>query len=434
MTTRYSGALTITVTWNDRLSGYDARVSWVDNPGTQWAKRRSVHLNVGRPPVADRRGGPVDAPESYDEAAKAAIAFADHDHTEDNIGEMAEMDPGGRGYVVRRSPRGEARDAADCDHTHPPTVPSGPCPPGGDPSAYGAPVRETAQVIFDAERRKRVLAPIDEDALTELDLYIENTGDLYPMKQAIRENLKKKLRKGVYDAKKAIVAWGHWVEAGARAYAKDYAEPAKWSVLFPKPLRDKLSERIAEREYYEIAREVIPPSKHAVARDAGEAAATPFKKEGCLPEVRLEKSPSFEACMKEKRKLGPIDGPKKVHALCAPRIGTADQEHFLVVLLDVRQHLKGIYTAAKGQQSHVAVGIQDIMKVVIDSRAAAFTVVHNHPTGNPKPSDQDRKLTTEIAKATKPYGRDMTFVDHVVIGTGTRYYSLREMEPKLFDV
>lgn len=283
---------------------------------------------------------------------------------------------------------------------------------------------EQAQVVFDgaAERRARILAPIDTDAVTELDLYLENTGSLYPMKQNILRALTRKRAKKVYDSSKALIAWGHWVEAGARSYAKEFAKEKDWAKIFPKPVRDEVARRLEER--YRDA----PPE----AAETSEPTEAALKKVGCVPEVKLQKSPGFAKCMGEWKKFGHVDTPAIVSDLPkVEEIRNSDQEHFLVLLLDVRNHLKGIYVAALGQQSRVGVGLEEVMKVVLESRASAFIVVHNHPSGDPHPSEEDKRLTAALTEATKPYG-SITLLDHVIVGTSPRFYSLREHDPKLF--
>lgn len=67
---------------------------------------------------------------------------------------------------------------------------------------------------------------IDYTAARELALYAENDGDLYRrMAQPIIANLARKIRKGQYDAQKAIKAWEHLATAAARKYCRDFGSP-----------------------------------------------------------------------------------------------------------------------------------------------------------------------------------------------------------------
>lgn len=99
MATRYSGSLTVRISWVDRHDLYDASVSWKGGG--------PIKVMVGHPPASRLS---VDSPEAYDSAAKAAIAFADDEYREFGISDMAEYDDSG--VVVRRSPGGTARGPA----------------------------------------------------------------------------------------------------------------------------------------------------------------------------------------------------------------------------------------------------------------------------------------------------------------------------------
>ena len=95
--------------------------------------------------------------------------------------------------------------------------------------------------------RARQRAPIDEHAATELDLYMENTSELYPQKLAILENLKRKIGKGVYDEAKAAKLWMYWVDAGAKRYVKEFGS-GSIDTIFNKPTRERVARDMAR--YY----------------------------------------------------------------------------------------------------------------------------------------------------------------------------------------
>jgi len=92
------------------------------------------------------------------------------------------------------------------------------------------------------KRRKSAKRMADMTAARELDLFIENTGELYPMKQAIIKNLQRKRAKGKYDKTKAPKAWQHWVDRGAKQYQKEFG-----SGVFDKATRTHLAEELAKR-------------------------------------------------------------------------------------------------------------------------------------------------------------------------------------------
>jgi hypothetical protein len=92
--------------------------------------------------------------------------------------------------------------------------------------------------------RKHRVRVVDEIAKRELDLYIENTSELYRQKQAIIANLQKKRAKGQYDPEKAPKLWKSWVDEGARRYQKEFGSG---SPIFDRATKDALAEELATR-------------------------------------------------------------------------------------------------------------------------------------------------------------------------------------------
>jgi hypothetical protein len=89
---------------------------------------------------------------------------------------------------------------------------------------------------------------VDADAVSELDLYAENTSELYGQKKAILANIARKLKSGKYDHTKAPKLWGYWVDAAAKRYTKEFGGPGdNISVLFNKATRDALAKELADR-------------------------------------------------------------------------------------------------------------------------------------------------------------------------------------------
>jgi DNA repair protein RadC len=189
---------------------------------------------------------------------------------------------------------------------------------------------------------------------------------------------------------------------------------------------DQLLSDVARRESIGEARE----ERSSAKQEAPEAGAP--QQGDCLPWVRVTRDPErYEACLAEARRIGPIDNPRKVYDLLAPTLIKEDQEVMLVVLVDVRRQLRGVAEVHRGQRSRVGVGVTDVMRVVIATGSEGFAIVHNHPSGSAKPSEADLDLTKTIEDASKPYGKDLTFLDHVIIGSG-QFYSVREH--KLYKV
>jgi len=90
---------------------------------------------------------------------------------------------------------------------------------------------------------------LDETAAHELELYITNEAALFgPRSQAesIRKNLLRKMKAGSFDTARSVDAWMYLVEAGAKRYAKEYADPSDWSRMFSVPTRREVARTLAE--------------------------------------------------------------------------------------------------------------------------------------------------------------------------------------------
>jgi hypothetical protein len=83
---------------------------------------------------------------------------------------------------------------------------------------------------------------IDRHAVQELDLFMENTGELYNQKKSILANVKRKRKSGKYDATKAPKLWAYWVNSGVKQYKKEFP-----GAEFDKPTRDALAQDLAKR-------------------------------------------------------------------------------------------------------------------------------------------------------------------------------------------
>lgn len=102
---------------------------------------------------------------------------------------------------------------------------------------------------------------------SELDLYADNTGELYPQHQAIILNLKRKIAAGRYDASKAYKLWEYWYTNAAKRYAKEYSVGSDWSKIFPAIIRRKLAKERARDEHVKILNgEYGPPLMFARAK------------------------------------------------------------------------------------------------------------------------------------------------------------------------
>jgi DNA repair protein RadC len=97
-----------------------------------------------------------------------------------------------------------------------------------------------------------------------------------------------------------------------------------------------------------------------------------------------------------------------------------DREHFLVILLDRKNRLIGINTVSIGSLTASIVHPREVFKAAILANAAALICGHNHPSGDPQPSQEDRVLTARLVAAGQLLGIEV--LDHLVLGDGTTDY------------
>jgi DNA repair protein RadC len=199
---------------------------------------------------------------------------------------------------------------------------------------------------------------------------------------------------------------------------------ARYEQRLGQPLHQP-TEREKEYQWGEAREDTAPVIYEAGAERGGKEHVTttvvgePGPKGDCLPWVRVTRDPErYEACLAQAQKIGPIDNSRKVYDLLVPMFAKEDQEILVVVLVDVRRQLRGVAEVHRGQRSSVGVSVADVLRVVITTGAEGFVLSHGHPSGKSSPSKADVELTKQIAEATKPYGKSITFIGHVVIGTG----------------
>jgi len=114
--------------------------------------------------------------------------------------------------------------------------------------------------------------------------------------------------------------------------------------------------------------------------------------------------------------LPTINSPKDVADLVQYEMSALEQEHLRVLLLNTRNHVLKIEEIYRGSLNSSQIRIGEIFKAAIRHNAAALIVVHNHPSGDPKPSPDDIAVTRAIVEAGKLL--DISVLDHLVIGRG----------------
>lgn len=100
-----------------------------------------------------------------------------------------------------------------------------------------------------------------------------------------------------------------------------------------------------------------------------------------------------------------------------------DHEEFWVVLLSGGCRVKGCERLFSGGWDGTMIDVRMLFRRVLESRASAIVIAHNHPSGNLRPSPQDMALTKKVREAGKLL--DINLLDHLIVCLGG-YYSFAD--------
>jgi DNA repair protein RadC len=115
--------------------------------------------------------------------------------------------------------------------------------------------------------------------------------------------------------------------------------------------------------------------------------------------------------------------PRQVAAYLLPQFGAASVEQFGVLMLDTKQRVIRIKIIAVGSIDQTVVHPREVFREAAAASAAAIVLFHNHPSGDPTPSNDDLLLTTRMIQAGEIMG--IAVVDHIILAD-QRYFSLVE--------
>jgi DNA repair protein RadC len=160
-------------------------------------------------------------------------------------------------------------------------------------------------------------------------------------------------------------------------------------------------------------------------------AARPVAALTALAGVGVARSVAVHAALELGRRMAaeardegaPMRSPRDVYAAFAPRLEDLPVEEFHVAVLDSQHRLERDIAVTRGILNSSLVHPREVFREAIAERAAAVILVHNHPSGDPTPSADDRAVTEQLVAA----GRllDIPVHDHVIVGRG-RYLSFAE--------
>jgi DNA repair protein RadC len=102
----------------------------------------------------------------------------------------------------------------------------------------------------------------------------------------------------------------------------------------------------------------------------------------------------------------------------------ADKEHFLLLTLNNKNRVNGFKVVSTGSLTASLVHPREVWRAALHLCAAAVIFVHNHPSGEPIPSQEDQEITRRLKETGDMLG--IRVLDHVVLGDNERFFSFSD--------
>ena len=141
--------------------------------------------------------------------------------------------------------------------------------------------------------------------------------------------------------------------------------------------------------------------------------------------VRLEmvKEPAHRYNLESRAIHGPEDADRAAREIL--KLDRQAQEVFAVFLLDTKNHIIAVHEVTRGSINASIVHPREVFKAAVMANANSIICFHNHPSGNPNPSQEDLAVTERLVKASKIL--DIPVLDHIIIGDSGEYISLKNL-------
>lgn len=119
-----------------------------------------------------------------------------------------------------------------------------------------------------------------------------------------------------------------------------------------------------------------------------------------------------------------ITSPQAAAVILHRYLRGADREMFVVMGLTTKNQVIGLNTVSVGSLDAALIHPREIYKPAILMNAASILLAHNHPSGDPTPSPEDRQVTARLVEAGRLLGIEV--IDHLILGEGETFLSLKE--------
>ena len=156
-----------------------------------------------------------------------------------------------------------------------------------------------------------------------------------------------------------------------------------------------------------------------------------MKQGGLGPAKAVELAAAFELGLRaarEETSVIPVDTPQKVFDLIGQELRSLRTESLRILLLNTRQGLMGIREVSHGTVNESLAHPREVFLPAVQESAYGIILVHNHPSGDPSPSESDRRLTMRLSEVSGIL--QIPLIDHIIIGSPSvdrkPYFSFRE--------
>lgn len=145
---------------------------------------------------------------------------------------------------------------------------------------------------------------------------------------------------------------------------------------------------------------------------------TPGRKKVAIAAVEMYKRQQSQQVERRQIRMS-----KDIYELMQPLVGSLKNEEFWVVAMNQASRIIKKVQISVGAIDQTTADIRLIIRVLLDAGATQFAAVHNHPSGNTKPSREDERLTNNLKKAAEIF--NIRMMDHVIVSDKT-YFSFSD--------
>ena len=138
--------------------------------------------------------------------------------------------------------------------------------------------------------------------------------------------------------------------------------------------------------------------------------------EAAINQLKLIAAAASRVTKGEVKSRNALSSWQEVIDYCRSSMAFADKEQFRLLFLDKRNQLIADEVQQTGTVDHTPVYPREVIKRALELSATALILVHNHPSGDPSPSQADIQMTRAIIEIAKPLG--IAVHDHIIVGKG----------------